>query len=128
VAGESGARRTIRSSSATLEKAGAAVNGTPLRRIKRNRGLLTTLRTLHRDLNALPDTGCLGRGDGGQSFVLRLLTGLATLWLVLQTLIMEKGLLTRCPDEILVAVYAFDAAIWMFGIGGCFHLADFFPF
>jgi len=57
-----------------------------------------------------------------------LLAGLATLWLVLQSLIMEKGLLTRCPDEMLVAVYAFYAAIRMFGIGGCIYLADFLPF
>jgi hypothetical protein len=45
-----------------------------------------------------------------------LLARLATLWLVLQSFVMEKGLLTRRPDEILVAIYAFDAAIRMFGV------------
>jgi hypothetical protein len=40
---------------------------------------------------------------------------------------MEKGLFSRRPDEVLVAVYALDAAIRMFGICGSPQLMDFFP-
>jgi hypothetical protein len=45
-----------------------------------------------------------------------LLARLATLWLVLQSLVMKKSLFPRRPDEILIAIYAFDAEIRMFGV------------
>jgi hypothetical protein len=54
---------------------------------------LSALRALNGNLYALSDTGGLSGGDSSQPFVLRLLAGFATLWFVLQSFIMEKGLL-----------------------------------
>jgi hypothetical protein len=48
----------------------------------------------------------LRRGDGGQPFVFRLLAGLATLGLVLQSLVVEKDLLSGGPDEMFITVNA----------------------
>ena len=62
-------------------------------------------------------------GDGRQPFVLSLLARLTTLWLVLKSLIVEEGLLSGSPDEIFVTVYALDALVLIFGVGGL----DFVP-
>ncbi len=67
---------------ASCEKAGAAVNGTTLRRIKRNCGLLSALRATNLDFYALADAGSLRRVDGGEALILGLLAGLAALRLV----------------------------------------------
>jgi hypothetical protein len=53
-----------------------------------------------------------------------LLARLATLWFILQSFVMEKGLFPRRPDEALIAIYALDAAIRMFC--GCIQQMDFF--
>jgi len=69
-------------------------------------------------------------GDGSESFILRLLTRLATLWFVLQSLVMKKRLFPGSPDEILITVYAFDSAIrmlWFVVLDSCFQVTDFFP-
>ena len=124
------AGRTLRFSSSTRQETGATIDGPALRRVERNCSLLTTLRALHGDLNALTDSRCLRRGNCCQPFVFRLLTRLAALGFVLQTLVVEKGLFSRCPDEILVTVYAPDRAIgifWGFALGGHFQFMDFFP-
>jgi len=73
----------------------------------------------------------LRSGDGSQSFILCLLARLATLWFVLQPLVMEKRLFPGSPDEILITVYAFDRAIrmlWIIVLGACFQVTSFFPF
>ena len=113
---ELGAGGTIRFGGATCQKTGATVNGPALRRIKGNCRLLATLCALNRNLDALPHAGSLRGGDGSQPFILRLLARLATLRFVLQSLVMEKCLFAGSPDEILVTVYALDAAVWMFGV------------
>jgi hypothetical protein len=79
----------------------------------------------------LPDSGSLRSGDGSQSFILGLLARLATLWFVLQSLVVEKRLFPGSPDETLVTVYAFDSAIrmlWIVVRGACFQVTKFFPF
>ena len=96
---------------ATCEEAGAAVHGSPLRRVERHGRLLTALRALHRDLNALAYTGSLRGGDGGETFVLGLLAGLTPLGLVLQALVMKKDLLASRPDKIISAVDALDRPV-----------------
>ena len=70
-------------SSASGEKAGAAENGASLRRVKGNSRLLSALRALHGDFDALADTRSLRGGNGCESLVLGLLAGLATFRLVL---------------------------------------------
>jgi hypothetical protein len=57
-----------------------------------------------------------------------LLAGLAALGFVLQTLVMKERLFSGCPNEILVTIYALDAAIWMFGIPRRINFVEFFPF
>jgi hypothetical protein len=56
----------------------------------------------------------LRSGDGCQPFVLCLFAGLATLWFVLQSFVMEESLFTRSPNESLSAVDTLDRAIGMF--------------
>jgi hypothetical protein len=51
------------------------------------------LGALDRNFDALAHSGSLGCGDGSQSLILRLFAGFAPLGFVLQSLIMEKGLL-----------------------------------
>jgi hypothetical protein len=51
------------------------------------------LGTLNRNFDALAYSGSLGCGDGSQSLILCLLAGFAPLRFVLQSLVMEKGLL-----------------------------------
>jgi hypothetical protein len=83
---------------------------------------------LNRDFDTLPNSGCLGCRNRSQPFILSLLAWLATFGFVLQALVMKKSLFPRGPDEILVAVYTLDRAVWVFNLGVCFHLTDFFPF
>ena len=77
--------------------------------------MLTALRALNRHLDALSYAGGLRGGNGRQPFVLRLLAWFATLWLILETLVVEKRLLARSPNEILIAIDTLDAAIWKLG-------------
>jgi hypothetical protein len=90
--------------------------------------LLSTLRALNGDFDTLPNSGCLGRRNRSQPFILCLLARLATFGFVLQALVMKKSLFARGPDEILVTVYTLDGAVWVFNLNACFHLTDFFPF
>jgi hypothetical protein len=101
---------------AASEEARAAEDGPTLRGVERNRRLLPTLRALHSDFYALAYAGRLLRRDGSQPLVLRLLAGLATLRLVLQTLVVEEELLAARPDELLAAVYAEYGAILKLGL------------
>lgn len=80
---------------------------------------MSALRALHGNLDALPHSRRLRRGDSSEAFILRLLAGFASLGLVLQSLVMKKGLLPRRPDEMLTTVYALDRAIRMFDFGAC---------
>jgi hypothetical protein len=96
---------------AICEEARAAVNGSPLRRVERHSRLLTALCALHRDLDTLADTGGLGGGNGGETFVLGLLAGLAPLGLVLQAFVMKEDLLPARPDEIISAINTLDRPI-----------------
>jgi hypothetical protein len=73
--------------------------------------LLAALGALDRDFNPLANAGSLRGGDGGQSLVLRLLAGLASLRLVLQAFVMKKNLLASRPDEILSAINTLNVAI-----------------
>jgi hypothetical protein len=92
-------------------KAGAAVDGATLRRIKRDGRLLAALSTLDCDFDALAHARSLRGGDGCEPFVLRLLARLATLRLVSQALVVKKELLASRPDEFLPAVNADYGAI-----------------
>ena len=89
---------------------------------------MSALRALHGNFDALPHSRRLRRRDGSQAFILRLLTGLASFWLVLQTLVVKKGLLSRRPDEILITVYTLDCSVRMLDFGACCHLNNLFPF
>jgi hypothetical protein len=73
--------------------------------------LLTTLSTGNRHLNALLDTWKLRCGDRGEPIVLGLLTRLATLRLVFQTLVVKENLLANGPDELFTTIYALDPSI-----------------
>ena len=64
--------------------------------------------------NALLDSGSLGCRDGRQPIILSLLAGLATLWLVLQALVVKEDLLARSPNEWLAAIDAGDRSILKF--------------
>jgi hypothetical protein len=73
--------------------------------------LLSTLRALNGDFDALANAGSLRGGDGGEAFVLGLLAWFAALRLVLQTLVVKENLLARRPDKIFPAIYTPDVAI-----------------
>jgi hypothetical protein len=96
---------------AACQKTGTTINGASLRRIKGNGCLLSALGTLDRNLYALAHACGLRGGNGGETFVLRLLAGLATLRLVLETLVVKEDLLACCPDEIISAIHTLDGAI-----------------
>jgi hypothetical protein len=61
--------------------------------------------------NFLFDSGNLRRGDSGQTIVLGVLAGLATLGFVLQTLVVKENLLAHGPDELSTAIDASDGSI-----------------
>jgi hypothetical protein len=69
------------------------------------------LRAIDRDLDALANPGSLRGGDGGETFVLGLLAGLAAFRLVLQAFIVKENLLASRPDEILSTVNTMNIAI-----------------
>ena len=110
------------------EEAGTAVDRSALRGIEGYCRLLSALSALDRDFYSLPDSGGLCRGNSSQSLILSLLAGLATLGLILQSLVMKEGLLARRPDEILIAVYTPDGAIRVLNFGAFGRLKGFFPF
>ena len=101
-------------SGAPGEEARAAKDGPTLRRVEGHGGLLTALRAVDRDLDALAHAGRLRGRDGREPFVLGLLAWLAALGLVLQTFVMEKDLLTRSPDEFFAAINAAYRAVLEF--------------
>ena len=102
---------------ASREEAGAAVNRSALRRIERHCRLLTTLRALNGNLDALPDSRRLRRRNCCQALVLRLFAGLATLGLVLQTFIMKEDLLPCSPDKVVSAVQTLDLTVLKLALG-----------
>jgi hypothetical protein len=96
------------------EEAGAAVDRTALRGIKRHRGLLAALRALNRNLNPLANTGSLRGGNRSEPFVLGLLARFASLGFILQTLVVKEDLLASRPDEIISAINTFDRTVVKF--------------
>jgi hypothetical protein len=93
------------------EEAGAAVDGTTLRRVEGYCGLLAALGALNRDLNSLANAGGLRGGNRCETFVLGLLARFASLGFVLQTFVVKENLLASRPDEIISAINAFDRAV-----------------
>jgi hypothetical protein len=73
--------------------------------------LLSALRALNGDFDALSDAGSLCGGDGREALVLGLLAGLTSLRLVLQTLVVKEYLLACGPDKVLPAINTLDIAI-----------------
>jgi hypothetical protein len=108
----------------TSKEARATVNGPSLWRIKRNGCLLPALCTLHWDFYTLPHSRRLRSRDSGQSFVLGLLAGLASLRFVFETFVMEKHLLARGPNKVFITVHASDWAILIFGFWTHFNYVD----
>src|SRR5712692_7602428 len=98
----------------TGDEAGTTVDRPPLRRIKRHCRLLAALSTGHVDFDFLLNSGSLRRGDSRQSIVLGLLAGLASLGLVLQTLVVKKNLLTYGPHKLFAAIDASDRPVRKF--------------
>ena len=102
---------------AAAEKARAAEDGPTLRGIKGNGRLLSALRAVDGDFDALAHARSLRSGDGGQALVLRLLAGLAAFRFVLQTLVVKEHLLAARPDEIFITVHTTNVAVLKFGLG-----------
>src|SRR5450631_538806 len=85
------------------QEAFAAVNRASLGRFEGNRGLTAALRALR---------GSFGFGKTGSRRTRALgLAGLATLGLVLEVLVVEEVLFSRCENEIRVAIDAFEHAV-----------------
>ena len=80
---------------------------------------MTTLRAVDGNFDALAHARSLCGGDGGQSLVLGLLTGLAAFRFVLQTLVVTENLLAARPDKVFVTINAKDVAVLVFGLGVC---------
>jgi hypothetical protein len=80
--------------------------------------LLSTLRTPHRNFDALANPGGLGRRNRRQPLVLGLLTGLTTFGLVSQSLVVKEDLFARSPDEVLTTIDTFYRAILKLGLDG----------
>src|ERR1700759_2771987 len=93
------------------------INGTPLRRVERDGRRLSAVRALNRHLDALANARLLRRGDGWEPVVLRLLAGIATLRLVLQTLVVKEELFANRPVELLAAINATNQSILKLDIG-----------
>jgi hypothetical protein len=96
---------------AAADVARAAVDGATLRRVERDCRLLSAVRALDGDFDALPDAGRLGGGDGSKPVILGLLAGLAPLRLVSQSFIVKEELLAPRPDKLLTTVNAENEAI-----------------
>ncbi|HJR07098.1 MAG TPA: hypothetical protein VJ842_07570 [Pyrinomonadaceae bacterium] len=78
---------------------------------------MTALRAVNGNFNALAHSRSLRGGDGGQSFVLGLLTGFAAFRFVLQSFVVKENLFAARPDEVFVAVNAKNVAVLEFGLG-----------
>ncbi len=94
-----------------LEEAGPAENGAALRWVERDGRRLITTGTSDGDLDALLYAGCLGGGNGGEAFILRLFTLLTAFWWILETLIAEELLFAGRPDEVAPAVDTMDGSV-----------------
>ncbi len=73
--------------------------------------MLAALGAGHGHLYTLLDSGNLSGRYRCQAIVLRLLTGLAALWFVLQTLVVEKNLFAAGPNKRLAAIDASDRSV-----------------
>jgi hypothetical protein len=62
------------------------------------------LRALDGYLDSLPGPCGMGERDGGEPIILCLLAGLASLGLVLQTLVVEENLFADCPGKFIATV------------------------
>jgi len=93
------------------EEAGSAKDRATLRRIKGHRRLFAALGAGHSYLNALLDSGRLGRGDRRQPIILRMFAGLASFGFVLQTFIVKEDLFAGRPNEWLAAIDACDRSV-----------------
>ena len=80
------------------------------------------LRADYGDFDPLAHTGSVRRRDGRQSLILCLLANLATLWGVLQSLIVKKYLFAGSPQKALTTVDALEVFVMKFGrldVAGC---------
>ena len=111
----------FRVGSLSCKETGAAIDRASLGWVKRDGGLLSTLRALHRYFNALSHSRRLRSSDSSQPFILGLLAGLATFWFVFEALVVEENLLACSPDEVFVAVDAPDGAVLIFSFLSSFH-------
>jgi hypothetical protein len=93
------------------QKAGSAIYRASLGRVKGHRGLLIAPGADYRHLDALSDSGILGRRYSGQAIVLGLLAGPAAFRFVLQALIVKEDLLAHSPGEWFGAIDAPDRSI-----------------
>ena len=98
------------------KEARAAKNRASLRWIEGNRRLLAALSALHRNFYALSHSRGLRSRNSSQAFILGLFARLASLWFVFEALVVEKYLLSRSPNKVLVTVYALDCPILIFTI------------
>ena len=73
--------------------------------------MLAALGAGHGHFYALLDSGNLSGRYRRQAVVLGLLTGLAALWFVLQTLVVEKYLFATGPNKRLAAIDARDRSV-----------------
>ncbi|HEU0253932.1 MAG TPA: hypothetical protein VFR12_12935, partial [Pyrinomonadaceae bacterium] len=81
--------------SSSGKEAGAAVNGAPLRWVKWNSCLLSTLGALYRNFDTLSHSRRLCGCNSCEPFILGLLARLTTFGFVLQAFIVKEYLLSR---------------------------------
>jgi hypothetical protein len=98
------------------KEAGTAVNRAALGGIERNRSLLSALGALDRNFDALSHSRRLRGRDRSQSFIFRLLAGLAALWFVFEPFVVKEDLLAGSPGKVLVTIHTMDCTVFIFTI------------
>jgi len=78
---------------------------------------LSALRALNGNFYTLADSRGLRCRNCREPFILCLLTWLAALGLISQTLIMKENLFSGCPNKVFSTIYAFYCAILVFSFG-----------
>lgn len=94
------------------QKTCAAIDGAPLRWIKRNGRVFIALGAVNGDLDFLFDTGSLRRHHCFDAIIFGLFTRLASFGRVLQSFIPKEYLLADSPDKIFAAIVADDHFIF----------------
>lgn len=84
---------------------------------------------MHKNFYSLFDAGTLSIGNCRQTLVLGPLTGLTTLWRIVEVFITKEDLFTDAPKELTITVDAYDRLIDKFrpllGDRGCGGLCRF---